>query len=106
MTEDIAVEMFKTFLKLIEDGTYFKGVQQPEYKIKAQQKFLLMVSKKLLEVIPPNLPQENTAAYRLTHFMQYLGDDLWSDDLDTKHEKYENYIKKLKDELKLVEESK
>ena len=53
MTEDIAVEMFKTFLKLIEDGTYFKGVQQPEYKIKAQQKFLLMVSKKLLEVIPP-----------------------------------------------------
>ena len=106
MTEDVAVEMFRAFLKMIEDGTYFKGVKQPEYKIKAQQKFLLMVGKKLLEVIPPNLPQENTAAYRLTHFMQYLGDDLWSDDLDTKHTKYEAYIETLKKELKLVEESK
>ena len=106
MTEDIAVEMFKTFLKLIEDGTYFKGVQQPEHKIKAQQKFLLMAAKKLLEVIPPNMDEINTAPYRFTHFMQYLGDDLWSDDLDMKHTKFEAYIETLKKELKLVEESK
>ena len=43
MTEDIAVEIFKTFLKLIEDGTYFKGVQQPEYKIKAQQNIIEII---------------------------------------------------------------
>ena len=106
MTEDIAVSLFKSLIKTIEDGSYLEKMSQPEYRKKAQQKFLLMAAKKLLEVIPPNMDEMNTAPYRFTHFMQYLGDDLWSDDLDMKHTKFEAYIETLKKELKLVEESK
>ena len=97
--EDIAITLFKSFLKTIADVSYFKsctpdGISQAA--VKDQSIFLLMVGNAILANTKPNQPDPDTPSARFNDFLRYLGSDLWSTDEGAKQYKYEQFIEYIK----------
>ena len=97
--EDIAITLFKSFLKTIADVSYFKsctpvGISQEA--VKDQSIFLPMVGNAILNNTKPNQPDPDTPSARFNDFLRYLGSDLWSTDEGAKQYKYEQFIEYIK----------